>query len=105
MKRYRVIVTPFAADNIRETYEWYRMENPAYAVKWLEGIETAILGLDTLPKAHGLAPESRAFDRDIRQVLVGRGRRWRIFFVVDGAAVHVLHVLHVRHGSRDCWRP
>jgi len=101
MKRYRVVVTPFAAGNIREAYEWHLAENPSYAAKWLEGIEAAILGLRTFPEAHGLAPESRAFDRDIRQLLFGGGKRWRIFFAVDGGTVRVLHV---RHGNRDYWR-
>ncbi|MGQ0665144.1 MAG: type II toxin-antitoxin system RelE/ParE family toxin [Pseudomonadota bacterium] len=102
MKRDRVIITPFAADNIREAYAWYLAENPTHAVKWLEGIEAAILGLETLPEAHGLAPESRAFGRDIRQLLYGSSRRWRVFFVVEEMTVHVLHV---RHGSRDYWLP
>ena len=102
MKRYRVAITPFAADNIREAYEWYLTQNPAYAAKWIGGIESAILGLGALPEAHGLAPESRVFGRDIRQLLFGSGKRWRIFFVVDGVTVRVLHV---RHGSRDYWRP
>ena len=77
-------------------------ENPAYAAKWLEGIETAIRGLETLPEAHGLAPESRVFERDIRQLLFSGAKRWRVFFVIDGATVRVLHV---RHASRDYWRP
>lgn len=102
MKRYRVVVTPFAADNIREAYAWYRAENPISAMTWLEGIKAAILSLETLPESPGLAPESQALGRDIRQLLYGRGRRWRIFFVVEKATVRVLHV---RHGSRDYWHP
>lgn len=66
MKHYRVVVTPFAADNIREAYEWYQTENPSYAVQWLEGIESVILDLRTFPESHGLAPESRAFASPIR---------------------------------------
>ncbi len=102
MRRYRVTVTPFAADNIRDAYRWYLKENPAYAAKWREGIQAAILGLRTLPEAHGMAPEARVLGREVRQVLFGGGTRWRIFFVIDGATVRVLHI---RHGSRDNWRP
>ena len=102
MRRYRVIVTPSAQDDIRESHEWLVAENPAYARGWLAGIREKILGLETLPESHALAPESDAFDREIRQLLYGRGTPWRIFFAIDGSTVQVLHV---RHGRRDYWRP
>lgn len=101
MKRYRVVITPYAADNIREAHEWLMAENPVYAAQWLDGIKDRILGLETLPLSHALAPESRDFDCEIRQVLFGRGTPWRIFFTVEGSTVQVLHV---RHGRRDNWR-
>ncbi len=102
MKRYKVVITPFAADNIRETFEWHQIECPHYAGQWLDGIRTAILGLDTLPTSHALASENDAFSEDIRQLLFGTGKRWRIFFTVEKSTVYVLHV---RHGSRDYWSP
>ncbi len=102
MKRYKVIVTPFAADNIREAHEWLAVENPLSAAKWLDGIRDKILGLETNPQSHAVAPESEDFDCQIRQLLFGRGSPWRIFFTIEGSTVKVLHV---RHGSRDYWRP
>ncbi len=102
MRRYRVIVTPSAQDDIREAYEWIAAENPDYARTWRDGLREKILGLETLPESHALAPESDAFDREIRQLLYGRGIPWRIFFTIDGSTVQVLHV---RHGRRDYWRP
>ena len=102
MKRYRVVVTPRAMDDIRDAYEWFLAENPLHARRWLDGIRRRILALDTLPESHPVAPESVAFDCEVRQLLVGRGTPWRVFFTIEGATVHVLHV---RHGSRDHWRP
>ena len=102
MKRYRVIVTPRAVDNIRDAYRWFRTANPDYADRWRDGIEEAIHGLSTMPEAHGVAPESSDLDDDVRQLLFGSGNRWRIFYVVDGSTVRVLHV---RHASRGFWRP
>jgi len=55
-----------------------------------------------LPKSHALAPESEAFDCEVRQALFGSGTPWRIFFTIDGDTVQVLHV---RHGNRDYWLP
>ncbi|MBF0356696.1 MAG: type II toxin-antitoxin system RelE/ParE family toxin [Alphaproteobacteria bacterium] len=102
MRRYRVIITPFAADNIRQAHDWLVTENPPYAEKWLADIREKILGLESLPESHALAPESEAFDCDIRQALFRRKTPWRIFFTINGASVQVLHV---RHGSRDYWLP
>ncbi len=58
VKRFSVIITPFAAANVREAYEWLSARNPAYAKRWLTAIRDQIPGLDTLPKAHPVAPES-----------------------------------------------
>ncbi len=102
MKRYKVAIMPFAADNIREAHERLVTESPLSATKWLDGIRDKILGLETLPESHAVAPESGAFDCEIRQLLFGRGNPWRIFFTIEGTTVRVLHV---RHGSRDYWRP
>ena len=102
MKRYRVILSPFATENIRQAHEWLTAENPAYAAKWLAGIREKILDLATLPKSHALAPENKAFDCEVRQALFGSGTPWRIFFTIDGDTVQVLHV---RHGNRDYWLP
>jgi toxin ParE1/3/4 len=102
MKRYQVIITPFAAENIREAYGWLEVENPTYAAKWLDTIRSGVIGLETLPKSHAVAPESEVFECEIRQLLFGRGTPWRVFFTVDDT---VVQVLHVRHGSRDYWQP
>ena len=102
MKRYRAVISPFAADNIREAHEWLAAENPVQAAKWLDGIRDKILGLETLPGSHAVAAESEVFDCEIRQLLFGRGIPWRIFFTIEGSTVQVLHV---QHGSRDYWRP
>ncbi len=102
MKRYRVIIVPFAGENIREAYEWFGVENPVHAAKWLNGIGDRILELETLPGSHALAPESEAFDCGIRQLFFGRGAPWRIFFAIEDSTVQVLHV---RHGRRGYWRP
>ena len=102
MRRYDVIVTPLAAANIREAHAWLSTRNPDYADRWLAAVRDKILSLDTLPEAHPLAAESEAFDVDIRQVLVGTGTPWKVFFTVKGRTVHVLHI---RHGARDAWRP
>lgn len=101
MKRYQVVMTPFAADNIHEAYDWLVAENPTFAAKWLDNIRSKILDLEIMPESHPIAPESAEFDCEIRQLLVGRGTPWRVFFTIEGETVQVLHI---RHGSRDYWQ-
>ena len=102
MKRYDVVITPCAADDINEAYAWLSARNPRYAERWLGGIRDAILSLDTVPESHALAPENDAFDDEIRHLRVGRGTPWRVFFTIKGSTVHVLHV---RYGGCAAWRP
>lgn len=100
MKRYRVILTPRAAEDIRQAYHWYQEETPVFARQWLAAMRDAILALETLPEAHPLARENVVIGGQVRQLLVGKGRQWRVFFIIDADAVQVLHV---RHASRDLW--
>ncbi|WP_246879185.1 type II toxin-antitoxin system RelE/ParE family toxin [Thalassospira sp. ER-Se-21-Dark] len=102
MKHYRVIIAPNAAQDIREAFEWFRIENPAYAKTWRDGLRTAITALETLPFKNPVAPESKEFDVKIRQLLYGRGTPWRIFYSVNDQQVSILHI---RHGRQDYWRP
>lgn len=102
MKHYRIIIAPKAAQDIRDAFEWLRTENPAYANSWRDGLRDAIIALETLPFKNPMAPESREFDVEIRQLLYGRGTPWRIFYSVKDQQVSILHV---RHGRQDYWRP
>ena len=97
-----VIITPQAAEDLSAAWAWLRERNPRAADEWLAGIRQMILALGSFPEAHPVAPESSAFDLEIRRVLYGRTTRWRIYYaLVDGA----VHVLHVRRGRRGDWRP
>ena len=65
MRRYRVVVTSFAAANIHEAHAWLSAKNPVYADRWLAAIREKILSLDTLPESPAVARESAAFDVEI----------------------------------------
>lgn len=97
-----VIITPQAAEDLSAAWARLRERNPRAADEWLAGIRQMILGLGSFPEAHPVAPESAAFDLQIRRALYGRGTRWRIYYTVIDAKVQVLHV---RHGRRSDWLP
>ncbi len=102
MKHYKVILMPNAQEDIRKAFEWLEEEDPVHAKGWIKEIQNRIIELGTLPESHATAPENGDFEYVIRQLLVGKGTPWRVFFTVVSDQVQVLHV---RHGRQDYWRP
>jgi len=44
----------------------------------------------------GVAPEAAIIGREIRQLWVGKGRTYRILFVVESDTIAILHIRHRR---------
>ena len=98
MTRFEVIVLPSAERDIGEVYEWLAEHDEVAAARWYNRLMELILGLDTFPERAPLAPESKSFNREIREIFHGRRQyKYRILFTVTENKVHVLHV---RHGAR-----
>lgn len=103
MTKFRVIIQPSASAEMEEAFLWIAEHNPEAAVKWFNGLQDAVHGLETFPERCPLAPENDAFQEEIRQLIYGRRTgRYRIFFTIRSDAVHILHV---RHGARDYLEP
>jgi plasmid stabilization system protein ParE len=96
---FRVELTNRAQRDIASLRDWLDAEHAGGAgARWLAALRESIDTLAALPTRCPLAPESREFPLEIRQLLYGRRPHvYRILFVVDG---DVVHVLHVRHGRR-----
>jgi len=76
---YRVLIQPPARLDIEAAHLYLLDRSPAAASRWLKGIEKAIQSLRMWPNRFGLAPESREFTEDIRQLIYGRrSGRYRI---------------------------
>ena len=81
------------------------------AVRWLQGLETALNRLaehlEVLPGRRPLAPENDLFpDVEVYQLLYGRGAgAYRVLYILtdsDGDdAPDTIRVLHVRHGAQQ----
>lgn len=91
MTRYRVVVTTTAMTNIEEQVTYIRSDSLSEADRWFEGCIAAIQSLETLPLRGAIAPESEAFDREIRHIIY---HSHRILYEVTGATVVVLHIRH-----------
>jgi plasmid stabilization system protein ParE len=55
---------------------------------------TAVRSLEQFPNRASQAPEAAEFKLDIRQIFVGKGRQYRLLFVVDKGRVSILYVRH-----------
>ena len=98
MNHYQVIILPSAEHDISEAYTRLAGFDEATAVRWYNRLLEVIFSLDTFPERAPFAPESKSFNRAIRQVCHGRRQhKYRILFTVTEQAVHILHV---RHGAR-----
>jgi len=96
--KYRVVIESSARYDIDVAYDWIKERAPLAAIKWFNQVDDAIRSLARNPHRCVAAPESVEFEQDIRQLVHGRrAGRYRILFVVEADAVHVLHV---RHGAR-----
>src|SRR5579885_602965 len=67
---YRVVIQPSAEAEIEGAYLWLREHSAEGAVAWYNRLDAAIKSLAHIPGRCRLAPESHAFERDIRQLLV-----------------------------------
>src|SRR4051812_12143446 len=75
MQRFTVVITEPAQEDIARSFAWGTKEwSREQAQAWVRELRAAINGLKQLPERHQLAPESDAFDIEIRQLVVGRYR-------------------------------
>lgn len=98
MTRSEVIIFSSAERDLSEAYEWIAEREPDAAVRWYNRLLEAIYSLDVFPERCPLAPESKFFNTEIREVFHGRRQhKYRILFTFGADTVHILHV---RHGAR-----
>ena len=95
---FRVELSPQADREAEAAYRWIAEATPRGAHRWYNGLMDALYSLRDYPERCPLAPESVAFNVDIRQLLYGRRQhRYRVLFTIHGKTVQVLHI---RHGAR-----
>ncbi len=94
--RFRVRTSQRAQADIEDIYCWIAEHegDPQGALRWVEGLESAIDSLREFPSRCALAPEAGFFEREVRQLLY---HSHRVLFAIDADEVLVFHI---RHGSR-----
>ena len=94
--KFEVRTTPGAEADVAEIHDWIDLVQgrPKEAARWLAGFLKAVDSLHQFPERCPLAPESRSFAAEVRQLLF---HRHRILFVIEGNEVRLIRV---RHASR-----
>ncbi len=97
---FRVEITHAAEQDLESILAWLLSEQAGdVGVDWFGALDEAIATLAKFPERCSLAPESRLFPFEVRQLLYGsRPHLYRILFTVVDRTVYVLHV---RHGRRQ----
>ena len=99
---YTVKVLPEAQQDILNNMLWWAENHSAeQAADWYEVVRRQIQQVPNAPESHGLSAESPFFQYEIRDALIGKGRRgsYRAVFTIVGSEVVVLRVLRGSQGK------
>lgn len=78
---YRVEISRPALEDAEKTYLWLKIKSEERANQWFKGLVEATNSLKNFPNRCPIAPETRSFLIEIRQLLYGKGQyQYRIFF-------------------------
>ena len=96
---FRVKQTPRADHDLDVILEWLLKQQAGEAgLRWFQKLKEAVASLSELPHRCPLAPESKEFSFEVRQLLYGRKpNAYRILLTIEADTVVVLHI---RHGRR-----
>jgi plasmid stabilization system protein ParE len=92
---YKVLIQPSAFQEIETSYRWMCDNlSPEVANNWYYELQDAISSLQKFPNRCSIAPESPEIGREIRQLWVGKRKKYRALFVIKEDVVAILHVRH-----------
>ena len=92
---YSIEILPQALDNIESAYRWMADNiSPERAEQWYAELMVTVQSLKKFPNRGIKAPEAAGFELDIRQLFVGKGKQYRLLFLVEKGRVSILYVRH-----------
>lgn len=92
--RYDIIVTPIAAEDLKDIVRSIAQHSPAAAESVADEIGRRAESLERFPRRGVRAREGAAFGEDVRQLVV---MSYRILYSIRGRTVFILRI---GHGSR-----
>ncbi len=92
---YQILIQPTAFQEIETSYRWMCDNLSAdVANNWYYELQDAIASLQIFPKRCPIASEASIVGREIRQLLVGKRKKYRVLFIVEKEVIAILHVRH-----------
>ena len=92
---YRIEIAPEAGKEIEDIYLYIAGDSTDHAARWYFAIHDKIQTLKDSPNRCPVAFESRFYDYEIRNLIVGS---YRVLFRVQEKTVQILHV---KHGAQE----
>ena len=98
---YQVIIQPTAFQEIETSYRWMCDNlSPEMANNWYYEFQDTIASLQNFPNRCSKALESKVIGCEVRQIWIGKKRKYRVLFVVMEDVVAILHVRNSRQSYR-----
>lgn len=95
---YRVSLTDQAHLDLADLFDRLMAQQAGEAgILWLDRLQEAMQSLSNLPDRCRLAPESKEFRYEVRELIYGRKPHfYRVLFTIDEDTVVILHIRHAR---------
>lgn len=92
--RFTIEVSDQAHEDVQVIFDYIVERAPTGASRWYEAYQQALDRLEKEGDSYALAPESRHFPHEVRQILfkTRRGRNYRILYAIFDTRIVVLHV-------------
>lgn len=105
MSVYQLQIAEPAEVDFDAAYQYLFLRSPAAAERFRNEVADAIRSLAQMPHRCVLAPESKRFDREVRQLIYRHGRTsYRILFAIFEAEDDnpgFVRILRLRHGAQQ----
>jgi plasmid stabilization system protein ParE len=94
LKKRQVLITQRVFHQLNEVADWIAERASDTAERWFNEFAARVQSLDTTASQCPLARESRRLPFELREMLFGKQRQWRVLFTVRGDDVLVMTVRH-----------
>jgi plasmid stabilization system protein ParE len=94
VKKRRVLITQRVFRQLNDVADWIAERAPETAERWFNKFTARVQSLETTASQCPVARESRRLPFELREMLFGKQRQWRVLFTIRGDDVLVMTVRH-----------
>ncbi len=89
-KKYKVILTKNAQDDLEHIFYYIAEDNENSAVKFIHELEVKIYTLENFPERYSYIPENQYFNTNYRNLIY---KKYRIIYRVNNNEVFILRII------------